>query len=137
MKVQFKAVVVIRGAKDQHLYGTDLTRLTARATKVLTENKPDWADLLPQCFRIYERINGGLTWQILSTTYYEQIAPEDMAWRRLDRAQKQAKQGRTSQAQKVQAQLRRLEQDEIRVIRSLSKIRTALRQLKAQLFDLT
>ena len=52
-KPQIKAIVYIRGAKDQTIYGADLAKLRARAIRLLTSHEPGWAGCYPDRISIF------------------------------------------------------------------------------------
>ena len=77
---KYRATVVISGAEDQHVYGTNPDRVMDRAIRLLTENPPGFAGLKP--IEVVLRIQTELLaanrsgWSVVSRQSYNDLPRE-------------------------------------------------------------
>ena len=81
---RLKAPVRISGACEQHVYGTDLDKVTTSAIAKLTMWEPGQASLYPQGIDFYEHVRtisgNRAQWKLIKTLCYSDIGIERLAW---------------------------------------------------------
>lgn len=83
---RLRATVHIRGAMDQHFYGTNVESLRRRAIKALTQFEPGGGNLFPDRIVISEQvrvISGRLAqWEPVFTLFYKEVPETQHEWRK-------------------------------------------------------
>jgi hypothetical protein len=82
---RYKARVIIRGAMDQQLYGTNRESLRRRGIKKLTEHEPGWGSLQPEQVVISEQVRqlsgNEAQWTPVETIYYHDLPESQLEWK--------------------------------------------------------